>query len=95
MNHGRITSNPNVLQCNGNIPVQLQPKMLKFKVMLAMLWDSQGVLLAHFQKPGGNVNSALYCEVLWKLWDAIRRKRQGELARGVLLHHDNARPHKA
>jgi histone-lysine N-methyltransferase SETMAR len=28
-----------------------------------------------------------------KLREAIRRKRPGQLARGVLLHHDNARPH--
>jgi histone-lysine N-methyltransferase SETMAR len=28
-----------------------------------------------------------------KLRDAIRRKRPGQLARGVLLHHGNARPH--
>jgi hypothetical protein len=27
------------------------------KVMLTVFWDSQGVLLAHFQKRGGNVNS--------------------------------------
>lgn len=29
------------------------------------------------------------------LWAAIRRKRPGLLTRGVLLHHDNARPHMA
>jgi hypothetical protein len=41
------------------------------------------------------MNSALYCEVLWKLQDAIRRKCPAQLGRGVLLLHDNARPHKA
>jgi histone-lysine N-methyltransferase SETMAR len=30
-----------------------------------------------------------------KLQDAICRKHPGQLARGVLLHHDNARPHTA
>jgi hypothetical protein len=30
-----------------------------------------------------------------KLWDAIRRKYPGQLARGVLSHHDDARPHTA
>jgi hypothetical protein len=65
------------------------------KVMLIVFWDSQGVLLAHFQKCGENVNFASYCEVLLKLRDAIPRKRPGQLARGVLLHHDNARPHRA
>jgi hypothetical protein len=47
-NHGCITTNPNQseLQCNGNIPVHLQPKSSKFKV--TVFWNSQGVLLAHF-----------------------------------------------
>jgi hypothetical protein len=31
------------------------------KVMLTVFWDSQVVLLAHFQKWGENVNSASYC----------------------------------
>jgi histone-lysine N-methyltransferase SETMAR len=65
------------------------------KVMLAVFWDSEGVLLARFQKRGENMNSASRCEVLLKLWDAIRRKHPDQLARGVLLHHDNARPHTA
>jgi histone-lysine N-methyltransferase SETMAR len=63
--------------------------------MLTMFWDSQGVLLAHFQEYGENVNSTSNCEVLWKLWGVIRRKHPGQLARGVLLHHSNARPHTA
>jgi histone-lysine N-methyltransferase SETMAR len=33
--------------------------------------------------------------VLLKLQDEIRRKRPGQLARGVLLHHVNARPDTA
>jgi hypothetical protein len=65
------------------------------KVMFTVFWDSQGVLLTHFQKGGENVNSALYCEVSLKLQDVVHRKRPGQLARGVLFHHDNARPHKA
>jgi hypothetical protein len=62
------------------------------KVMLTVFWHSHGVLLAHFQKRGESVNYASYCEVVLKLRDAIRRKLPGQLARGVLLHHDNARP---
>jgi hypothetical protein len=65
------------------------------KVELIVFWDSQGAVLAHFQKRGENVKSASYCQVLLKLQDAIRRKTSGQLARGVLLHHDNARPHTA
>jgi hypothetical protein len=41
------------------------------KVMLTVFWDSQGVLLVHFQKRGENVNSASYCEVMLELRDAI------------------------
>jgi hypothetical protein len=44
------------------------------KVMLILLWDSQGELLAHFQKRGENVNSAWYCEVLLKLLGATSQK---------------------
>jgi hypothetical protein len=44
------------------------------KVMLAMFWDFEGVLLVHFQKRGENVNSASYCEVPLKLWGAIHKK---------------------
>jgi histone-lysine N-methyltransferase SETMAR len=63
------------------------------KVMLTVFWEYQGVLLAHFQKLGENVNSASYCEVLLKLRDAIHRKCPGQLERGVLPRHDNSRPH--
>jgi hypothetical protein len=69
------------------------PPIKRCKVMLTMFWDSQGVLLAHFQKLGEYVNFASYCEVLLKLRDAIRRKCPGQLARRVLVHHDNAGPH--
>jgi histone-lysine N-methyltransferase SETMAR len=65
------------------------------KVMLTVFWDSQGVLLAHFQKRGENVNSASYCKVLLKIRDSICSKLPGQLARGVLLHHENAIPHTA
>jgi hypothetical protein len=60
--------------------VTITPSAGKF--MLTVFWDSQGVLLAHFQRHGENVNSASYCEVLLKLRDAFRRKLPGQLARG-------------
>jgi hypothetical protein len=44
------------------------------KVMLTVFQDSRGVLLAHFQKCGENVNSVSYCEVLFELRDAISRE---------------------
>jgi hypothetical protein len=99
-NHGRISTNPNqcVLHCNAHISVHLQPKSLKLchrlgRLCLRVFRDSQRELLAHFLKRGEN--SASYSEVLLTLQDAIFRKRPGQLARGVLLHHDSARPHTA
>jgi hypothetical protein len=55
--------------------------------MHTMFWDSQN--------HGENVNSASYCEVLLKLQDVSHRVLPGQLARGVLLYHDNARTHTA
>jgi hypothetical protein len=48
------------------------------KFMLTMFWDSQGVLLAHFQKRGKTVNSELYCEVLLKLQDEKTTRPTGK-----------------
>ncbi|GBL82571.1 hypothetical protein AVEN_263661-1 [Araneus ventricosus] len=36
---------------------------------------------------------AVYCNIVSKLWDAIRSKRPSLLTRGILPHHDNARSH--
>jgi histone-lysine N-methyltransferase SETMAR len=45
---------------------------------------------------GNNVNSATYAELLKNhLRPVIKSKRRGLLSTGVLLRHDNARPHTA
>jgi hypothetical protein len=65
------------------------------KVMLIVFWDSQGVLVAHFQKLGENVNSALYCEFLLKLQDAICRNIQAnwqELYCFIMIMPDPIQP---
>ncbi|GBN52842.1 hypothetical protein AVEN_129504-1 [Araneus ventricosus] len=38
---------------------------------------------------------AVYCNIVSKLRDAIRRKRPGLLARGIVFHHDNAKLYTA
>jgi hypothetical protein len=53
------------------------------KVMLTVFWNSQVVLLAHFQEHSKNVNSASYCEVLLKLRYEIHRKHPDRLTRGT------------
>lgn len=65
------------------------------KVMLTFFFDHEGPLLIEFTEPRVHINANLYNETLNKLHQAIRRKRPGKLSRGVILLHDNARPHVA
>lgn len=77
------------------------PKPKKFratlsagKVMLTLFWDNKGAILEHYMPRGSTVNSESYCDLLQNhLKPAIRSKRRGLLRSGVLLQHDNARPH--
>ncbi|KAJ4427740.1 hypothetical protein ANN_25393 [Periplaneta americana] len=65
------------------------------KVMCTVFWDRKGILLIDFLPRGESVNADLYCETLRKLRRAIQNKRRGMLTAGVVLLHDNARPHTA
>ena len=64
-------------------------------MMATVLWDRKGVLLIEFMEPGTTITSGTYCETLKKLRRAIENKRRGMLTSGVVLLHDNARPHTA
>jgi hypothetical protein len=44
---------------------------------------------------GNCVHAGVYCDTLKKLRRAIQNKRRGMLSRGVVMLHDNARPHNA
>jgi len=66
------------------------------KLFLTVFWDSQGPILEHYMEKGVTVTSVNYCNMLRnELRPAIRSKRTGRLTQGVLLLHDNARPHTA
>lgn len=54
-----------------------------------------GPLLIEYAEPGQNINANRYCATLQRLRTAIKNKRRGLLTRGVILLHDNARPHTA
>jgi hypothetical protein len=74
--------------------VQTQPSA--GKVMLTLFWDQKGVILEHYTPRGNTVTSASYTDLLKNhLRPAINTKRHGLLSIGVILHHDNARPHIA
>ncbi|XP_067210000.1 histone-lysine N-methyltransferase SETMAR-like [Linepithema humile] len=70
----------------------LHPK----KVMLNIWWDWRGVLYFELLPCGQTIDGKKYCAQLDKLKQAIAKKRP-ELAnrKGVVFHHDNARPHTA
>ena len=62
--------------------------------MLTVFWNSQGPVLEHYQERGTTISSARYSEMLTdRLKPAIRSKRRVLLSKGVMLLHDNARPH--
>jgi len=66
------------------------------KVMLTLFWDEREVILEHYVPKGNTVNNATYADLLKNhLPPTIKPKRRGRLSTGVVLQHDNARPHTA
>ncbi|XP_054156275.1 histone-lysine N-methyltransferase SETMAR-like [Oppia nitens] len=66
------------------------------KVMLCVWWNIKGIVHWELLNVGQTVNSDLYCQQLervksslTKLWPALVNRK------GVIFHHDNARPHVA
>jgi len=57
------------------------------KLLLTVFCNSQGPILEHYMEKGVTVTSVNYCN--------IRSKWRGSLTQGVLLLHENARPHTA
>lgn len=70
----------------------LHPK----KVMLCVWWDFKGILYFELLPTGQTINAEVYSDQLQILSDAIKEKRPALANRkGVILLHDNARPHTA
>jgi histone-lysine N-methyltransferase SETMAR len=76
-------------------PKKFKATLSTNKILATVFWDHDGVLLVDFLSKGETVNATRYCETLVRLRDAIRHKRPGLLRQGVVLLHDNARPHTA
>jgi len=64
-------------------------------VMAIVFWEWKGILLIDFLERGLTINADAYCETVRKLRRAIQNKRRGMLSSGIVLLHDNARPHSA
>lgn len=63
------------------------------KQMISVFWDTCGILLMDWLPQGTTVNSRVYCDTLTRLRRRIQQRRKGKWSKGVLLQHDNARPH--
>ena len=63
------------------------------KIMATVFWNPKGIILID-NKPAGTITE-YYANVIEQLRVAIKEKRWGKLAAGVLLLHDNAPVHKS
>jgi hypothetical protein len=64
--------------------------------MLTLFWDGKGPILEHYTSKGTTIPSSSYCDLLVNhLKPEIRSNFRGLLTIGVLLLHDNIRPHTA
>ncbi|XP_012060519.1 PREDICTED: histone-lysine N-methyltransferase SETMAR-like [Atta cephalotes] len=74
---------------------QAKAEIHQKKVMLSMWWDWKESVFYELLPKNKTINSDVYCEQLQKLSDAIAQKHSELINRkGVVFHHDNARPHK-
>jgi hypothetical protein len=72
-----------------------RPGRSKFKAMLIVFFDIQGIVTAEWVPSGQTVNQQYYLEVLMKLCERVRRKRPELWRNGWILHQDNAPAHNA
>ena len=63
--------------------------------MATVFWDSKGIILIDYKPAGTSITGEYYVNVIKQLRVAIKEKRRGKLAAGVLLLHDNAPVHKS
>jgi len=60
-----------------------------------MFWDRKDVLLVDLLPQGSTINTGVCCDTHKKLRRAIKNKIRVMLSWGVVMIHDNARPHTA
>ncbi len=66
------------------------------KIMLCIWWDVRGVVHWELLDPNQTITAEVYCSQLDRLCEKLTRNRPSLINRkGVILQHDNARPHTA
>jgi hypothetical protein len=76
-----------------NLQRQKQTRKVKSKVKssLIILFDNKGIVYKEFVLAGKTVNSAYYCDVLWRLCDnALRLCSELWRQKNWLLYHSNS-----
>ena len=61
--------------------------------MATVIWDREGILLLDKLPEKTTIDSDYYIVELKELRQAFKRESRENMSRGVLLRHDNARPH--
>ena len=72
---------------------QVTTVMSAGKVMAAIFWDAEGVLLVDDLDKGHTITGAYYSDLLRQLRETIKQIRRGKLTRRVLFHQKNAPAH--
>ena len=93
-----MVQEPSDSQCSGSrhhLQDQKKARMSrsKFKAMLIVFFDIQGIVMAEWVPSSQMVNQQYYIEVLTKLHERVRRKRRELWRNRWILHQDNAPAH--
>jgi len=76
-------------------PKKARMSRSKFKAMLIVFFDIQGIVMAEWVPSSQMVNQQYYIEVLMKLHERVRRKRLELWRCGWILHQDSASANNA
>ena len=75
---------------------KFKPQPSAGKVMLTIFWSSQGPIFCNYLQDHRTINSQYYSDMIAnKVKPALKKKCPGWQSKGVILLHDNARPHTA
>jgi [histone H3]-lysine36 N-dimethyltransferase SETMAR len=73
-----------------------KPDLHPKRQLLCVWWDSEGVIHFELLKKGETITATFYSSQLQRVHEELRKKRPALVNRkGVILQHDNARPHVA
>ena len=71
-------------------PRKFKVQRVATKLMATVFWGSSGILLIDYLRKGATMNGEYYAALIAQVREAIKEKRRGKLAHGVLLQQDNA-----